>query len=425
MSQKSLEFQINPACKLQPGAVILVGVSGGADSLMLLHFLNQLDYDLTAVYIDHALRPTSSQDGLHVRSLCETWNIPFLSETVDVKTHALNQKLSIEEAARELRYKGLFEIASRLGVQAVAVAHHADDQVETVLMHLLRGSGMSGLRGMPFRMENHAWHDAIPLIRPLLSLWRVEIEEYCRIHHIVAVQDESNLDTSFYRNRIRHHLIPELLTFNPDFKTGLVRLSTILKDDYTVLENLTEMHADQVNLTFEHGQASFLGESFSHLLPGIQRMILRKAIAFLQPTLRDISFEVIERSINFIKTEHSSGQADLLKNLVLFKDQDRCIIMEKDKPYACDAYPLLAKPISSPVLIGECMPLNDNWWFEVQRMEIEDAEQDLPIDPNGFSAIVDASLCGSMIWLRPMQKGDRMAAIGLCGHSQKLSDIFN
>jgi tRNA(Ile)-lysidine synthase len=424
MNQKSIEFQIHQTCNLQPGASILVGVSGGADSLALLHILNQLSFRLTAVYVDHALRPTSFQDGQHVMTLCEAWNIPFLSETVDVKSHADENKLSIEEAARNLRYRCLFEIASRMCAQAVAVAHHADDQVETVLMHLLRGSGMSGLRGMTYRMEHHAWHESIPLIRPLLNLWKADIEEYCRVNQITAVQDESNLDISFYRNRIRHALIPELLSYNPDFKTGLLRLSSILKEDYEVLENLTECQAEQVELTFDQGQATFLTAGFLAQPRSIQRMLLRKAIAYLQPTLRDIGFDAIERSIDFIESQNFSGQMDILKRLVLFMDQDRCVMMQKGQPYTCDALPLLDKAIPYPISVEECIPLNANWWFEVQRLEPDDGQQELATGPDDFCVIVDAEACGSQVWIRTIQPGDRMAALGLCGHSQKISDIL-
>jgi tRNA(Ile)-lysidine synthase len=374
--------------------------------------------------VDHALRPTSFQDGQHVLALCKSWKIPYLSETVDVKGYAEEKKLSIEEAARDLRYKCLFEIATRIGAETVAVAHHADDQVETVLMHLLRGSGMSGLRGMPYRMEHHAWHDSIPLIRPLLSWWKEDIEAYCREHQIAAIQDESNQDISFYRNRIRLTLIPELLSFNPDFKTGLLRLSTILKDDFEVLEGITEIQAEQIDLTFAHGQVTFLSAEFLAQPRSIQRMLLRKAIASLQPTLRDIGFDAIERSIDFIESQNFSGQMDILKGLVLFLDQDRCVLMEMGQTYICDTLPLLEKPIPYPISVGECISLNTNWWFEVQRFKLDDGQQEVQTGPDSFSAIVDAEACGSQVWIRAMQPGDRMAAVGLCGHSQKISDIL-
>jgi tRNA(Ile)-lysidine synthase len=416
-----LNRQINQDCGLHRNGPIVVGVSGGADSLVLLHLLNQMTYDLTAVYVDHGLRTSSMNDGEHVREICKAWNIPFLGESVDVNSHVLQNKLSIEEASRNLRYKKLFAIADQLRAQAVAVAHHADDQVETVLMHLLRGSGMSGLRGMAYRTIAHPWHAAIPIVRPLLQIWKSEIETYCQMFNIMPVLDESNLDLAFFRNRIRHALIPELANYNPEIKAGLLRLGTLLKDDYEVLLDLTEKEAEKVEMSFNQDQVTFLSSPFQKLPISIQRMLLRKAIAYLQPTMRDISFDSIERGVNAINIGNPTIQTDLLKGLILFLDQARIVIMDKQKPYRCEFLPYLSPPVEKKCAIGEICVISPEWCFLAEQIKEIDYTETAP---EAFCVHMDADICGNEIWIRLMKAGDRMAPIGLGGHLQKVSDIL-
>ena len=147
--------------------------------------------------------------------MAEERGLSFVLGCTDVSALAEEQKLSIEEAARVARYRFLFEQARQLKAQAVAVAHNADDQVETVLMHLLRGAGLGGLKGMPYRAILPVWDEAIPLVRPLLGVWRSEIEVYCRQHSLEPIEDASNQDTTFFRNRLRHQLLPTLQEYNP------------------------------------------------------------------------------------------------------------------------------------------------------------------------------------------------------------------
>ena len=131
----------------------------------------------------------------------------------------------MEEAAREARYAFLFAAAEAQGAEIVLVAHTADDQAETVLMHLLRGAGLDGLRGMAAYASTHPWHQSIPLVRPMLKVWREEVESYCQANGLTPRDDSSNQDITFYRNRLRHELLPSLQSYNPEIKDALLRLS--------------------------------------------------------------------------------------------------------------------------------------------------------------------------------------------------------
>ena len=194
---------VQEQCHLQPDQPVLVGVSGGPDSLCLLDLFSRLEFPLIVAHFDHALRPESARDAEYVRSLAAAYGKAFTTTRQDVALYAQTAHLSLEEAARQARYRFLFEQAQVYSAQAVAVAHTADDQVETVLMHLLRGSGLDGLKGMPFRTEFPGWQPQLPLVRPLLTTWRAEVEEYCRLRQLEPLYDPTNRETLYYRNRLR------------------------------------------------------------------------------------------------------------------------------------------------------------------------------------------------------------------------------
>ncbi len=165
-------------CQLHTENCLVVGVSGGPDSLCLLHSLHHLGHQVIAVHVNHGLRPEADKEEQQVKQFADHFGIEFICSHVEVMKFAVHASLSIEEAARNLRYTSLFEQARRSGAHAVVVGHNADDQVETILLHLLRGSGMVGLRGMDYRTLPNQWSQEIPLLRPLLSTWRSEVQDY-------------------------------------------------------------------------------------------------------------------------------------------------------------------------------------------------------------------------------------------------------
>ena len=217
-------------CQIDLGKPLLAAVSGGPDSLCLADLLNQLHIAVVIAHFDHQLRPSSATEVEMIRSYAERNHNEFTSGSMDVKHFAESQKLSIEEAARKARYTFLFEEAKKYKAQAVVTGHTADDQVETILMHLLRGSGAEGLQGMAFFSSGKVWDSMIPLARPLLNTWRSETIAYCREHQLEPVTDETNSETKYYRNRIRLELIPLLETYNPRFKENLLKTADVIRE---------------------------------------------------------------------------------------------------------------------------------------------------------------------------------------------------
>lgn len=191
------------------GEKVIVGVSGGPDSLCLLHVLmglrEELGLQLHVAHLNHRLRESAAADAEYVASLAERFGLPATIEERDVRAYSARHRLSLEEAAREVRYTFFGQLARQIGAGRVAVGHNADDQVETVLLRLTRGTGVVGLRGM---QSQALWRpidgsEAVTVIRPLLVISREEIEDYCALHDLHPREDVTNLSLRFLRNRVR------------------------------------------------------------------------------------------------------------------------------------------------------------------------------------------------------------------------------
>ncbi len=216
---------------------VVVGVSGGADSMALLHAFcslrETLQLQLFVAHLDHGLRVSSAEDARFVEDAAKALKVPVTVEHLPVCELCEKEGWSLEEGARHLRYQFLEKTAQKYSASTVAVAHTADDQAETVLMRFLRGSGLAGLGAIPIKREL----GEVSLVRPLLSLWRSEVMEYLKQHRIAYREDESNRDKRFVRNRIRHELIPLLQeSFNPKLKESLVQLAQQAQADDAYLQ---------------------------------------------------------------------------------------------------------------------------------------------------------------------------------------------
>jgi tRNA(Ile)-lysidine synthetase-like protein len=240
---------------LPVGDTVVVGVSGGVDSLCLLALLCELApaYGVTlhVGHLNHLLRPEAAGEAITVRSLCEHWSLPCSVGALDVRSLASTEKLTLEEAARLGRYRYLGGLARQVGATSVAVGHHADDQAETVVMHLLRGAGLAGLRGMrPLALLDEGQSDRdqeapgashrIRLIRPLLSITRAQLEAYASERGFAPAIDALNNDRRYLRNRVRHELLPVLQTYNPQIRASLCRTAEALAGDFELLQSAVE-----------------------------------------------------------------------------------------------------------------------------------------------------------------------------------------
>ncbi len=211
---------------------VLVAVSGGADSIVLLHWLVSHGYYCIAAHCNFQLRGAESDsDEEFVRSFCDELSVPCHVIHFDTKKYAAERRISIEMAARELRYQWFDKLLDQLDLPCVAVAHHADDAVETFLLNLVRGTGIKGLSGMKIKQGR--------VVRPMLKYSRQDIELYCRAHKLKYVTDSSNSNDAYMRNRIRHQVVPQLKAINPSF------LST-MRGNMMHLDQICALFASQV-----------------------------------------------------------------------------------------------------------------------------------------------------------------------------------
>lgn len=424
MEVDGLKMVLLTECCLLPAKTVLVGVSGGPDSLCLLDVLVKSGYQVVVAHFDHGLRPESAEEASLVQAVAEGYGKPFLLERLDVGDFASRERLSIEEAARTVRYQFLYHQARLIGAQAVAVAHTADDQVETVLMHLLRGAGLSGLKGMVFRRVMTEWDAVIPLVRPLLGIWRTEILDYCEMHHIQTVFDQSNLDITYFRNRLRHKLIPYLEQYNPRVKEVIWRMSQTLASDHALLMDLVSDAWDRCCVREDEKYVVLSYPEVSQLARGLLCNIIRKAIAHLRPGMRNINFATIERAGDFVCQPSRSGQIDLVSGIRMDIEGEKLFISDEDARILEDDWPQLipGKEIELPVP-GEVY-LSGGWHLKSKLISQINLDELFSLMGDANQAWLDAESLSLPLCVRTRQPGDRLQPLGMDGHSLKLSDFL-
>lgn len=227
---------------------ILVACSGGPDSMALLYLLQDIathrhtTYKIGVAIVDHCIRPESKDEVLWLQHQVEELGLPFYSTTFDVPRLCKERKQSEETIGRQVRYQWLTELAQSENYDYIAVAHHKDDQAETILAHIIRGSGLNGLTGMSVVQSEYA----IPVVRPLLDVTKEDLLAYIGTKHISYCVDSTNEDVRYQRNRIRHRIIPELEAVNPAVVDAIVRLGSSVNEDVMVISDLTSRTFDKL-----------------------------------------------------------------------------------------------------------------------------------------------------------------------------------
>jgi tRNA(Ile)-lysidine synthase len=400
-------------CGLKEAGTVLAAVSGGADSLALLHALRAVGYPLLVAHFNHRLRPDAGADAVFVRQVAERLGLPFVTDSADVAAYAASEGLSTEEAARDLRYRFLFREARKAGAQAVATGHTADDQAETVLMHFLRGAGLSGLKGMPPRVVLPVFDAEIPLVRPLLGWTRAQTEAFCRENGQDFLTDSTNTDTAYFRNKLRHELLPLLETYNPQVRQTLEKTARALQGDYELLAEVVEA-AWRETATLGDGFVCFDLPGLQALSAPLRRNLFRRAAFALQPGLRDVDFEALERAASLQAVDLAGGLRVVIEgNLLYLTDDENKLPVEL--PQISNQY-----SVNSNQLV-----LEDGWVLACETLSAEHGSlntENWPDDP--FTVTLDADLTAGRLRLRPFRVGDRFEPLGMPGQTVKLSDLF-
>lgn len=422
---EKIEPILRNQCGLDPKRLIVAGVSGGPDSLCLLEILRQAGYPLLAAHFNHRLRPESDAEAAAVEQTAARLNIRCVVGSEDVRAQAEKDGLSIEEAARHLRYRFLFEQARRHAAQAVAVGHTADDQVETVLMHFLRGAGLAGLKGMLHRTVLPAFDPSIPIVRPLLDVWRAETVAFCAAHGLQPHYDPSNESLDYFRNRLRNALIPELESYNPKFRQAAWRTAQTLRDDHQLLQEILDESWRACVVRHDPQSIIFDASRLETYPLARRRYLVRRAVETLRPGLES-SYSTLERAAAFVDDPARPKQTDLVGGLRLWREGDRIYVSVSESGLPSDAWPQLPEAESEVKLPvpGE-VKLSDGWRVAAEILPVSAPVREKARD-NGdrFRVWLDAEKLPGPLELRARRPGDRFEPLGMSGHSQKVSDLF-
>ena len=396
---------INKHSMLKGGETVLVGLSGGPDSVCLLTVLHRIkdDFHLTirAVYVDHNLRPGETPSEIaFCRDFCGKMNVDFRVKSVDVKGYVKTYKLNKQEAARELRYKAFYEAAQETSADKIALAHNADDQAETVFMRLVRGTGPSGLTGIPAKRG--------ALIRPLLEIERGEIEDFLESEHIRSVIDSSNLQTDYFRNRFRLMIMPELKKMNPGLIQSVNRTVSILQEEERYLGIIvTKTLMKMISRKTERRIELFLSPMEAMDIV-ILRRVLRRAVNETEG-LKGIGFIHIEDIIRLIKDGKSGDRLYLPKGIRAIKDYS-LLVITSEAPRQIASYELQVP--GEVAIVGAGVVIKAS--YEEEAGDFGDGKT---------TVVLDAADMHVPLKIRPRKPGDWFYPYGF-GKRKKLQDFF-
>ncbi len=431
------------------GQPLIVAVSGGADSICLLHALHQLaplwQLPLHVAHLDHALRPESAADADFVRLFAQQLQLPVHIARLPAGALA-NDPRGLEAAARAARYAFLRQVALQAGgqadqVAAVATAHHQDDQAETLLLHLIQGSGLTGLAGMAWvSLLPDALEPPIRLLRPLLGIDRATVQNYLYVYELRWCEDASNQDATYLRNQLRHQLLPSLAAINPNIHATLARTAELLAAEAEHANQRDRTALAAVTVTQNPGERIVLDRL--HLATydqATQRGVVRQALLSLGIDLRAVGMDGIDALLDQSHTKNqvekstaalshplTTGWAWTIVRgdrfevgLTYYLALHRAEIL----PIPVD-HPHLGKPLTAPLpLPATGLQINEQWRLKSSLLD----PRDLPAGWNNraqrWQVYLDAEQGGDLYLTTP-RPGMQIAPLGMGGQHRNVGDIF-
>jgi tRNA(Ile)-lysidine synthase len=318
---KTVEKTIFDHGMLNPKDSVIIAVSGGPDSVALLHILYEIaphfSLKLGVAHLNHCLRQNDSDDDADfVESLAATLDLPCYSQKQDILRYQRENKLSLEEAARRVRYEFLDQIANAYQYNKIALGHHADDNAELVLMNLFRGTGTLGLSGIPPKRDEK-------IIRPMIRVRRADIIEFLDQNRLKCVYDRTNADKRHLRNRVRHDLIPMLKTaYNPNISDTLNRLSSIVRSEEEWIEDVVHPFFEKAVLRIRQNRIELSVPVLNRYHKALQRRVIRSALLKAKGDLRRIGFANVDSVIDLLVKKSPFGEIDLPAGIRIRRDQD-------------------------------------------------------------------------------------------------------
>ncbi|GAW66717.1 tRNA(Ile)-lysidine synthetase [Geoanaerobacter pelophilus] len=403
---KTLVAKVRNLNLFHPGETVVVAVSGGADSVALLDIMSRLECGLHLVvaHLNHCLRGAESDaDEAFVASLADNYHLPLVSQSCDVAGLARRERLSLEDAARRARYAFLEQTAAQYGATSIALAHHQDDQAETVLIRLLRGSGGAGLSAM-------AGASGEKLKRPLLQVSRMELEQYSKQRGLTFRTDSTNADTAILRNSIRHELIPFLRRYNPRVSERLAATAEILAGDEELLDGLTQASYHRLAAS-EDGEVRFQLEPLLKEPRALRLRLYRSALIELRGDLMRIGLAHLEAIDRLASSPRPNAEVKLPGSCRVWRCYDSLFFGH------ATAQPSLPWEL---VVSGEGRyPLPGGGVLLVERLARPQS-----LDTGScWSAFLSPEAVPFPWLLRGFRPGDRFTPLGMSG-AQKVKDAF-
>ncbi len=401
------------------GQHLLVAVSGGPDSIALLSLVDRLrqswQLSLTVVHFNYGLRGTESDgDESFVQVFCAERHLPLVIRRPCL--HKSRKHSSLQAAARDVRYAAMARLAEELGADRIVLGHTANDQVETMLMWMLRGAGLAGLAGMPYVREAR-------IIRPLLTSTREDVLAYLAEEGLSYRQDSSNASTRYHRNRIRHELVPAITRMTPAAVRVLQRQADLLRDDERYLEGVTQECFERLVKTSTDGTQHLDQTGFAALSAAIQRRLLRKLLRASDEQGRASRFYVVEAARRFLlrgKPEASMSikHARLVVGRGLASISLRRADIDSQIPSNRGDVDHVVLSVPSSVYWGKT-----NQHIHIQLLSRQEAEQTVGASSR-WQGLFDADRLSEPLTIRSWQPGDWFCPQGMKGRSKKLQDYF-
>ncbi len=402
---------------LQEGDRVLVGVSGGVDSLCLFHVLLMLkaewSIEVFAGHLNHGFREDAREDLEFVRSVAKKWKIPFYGASINVPYYSKKMGLSSQQAARYFRFQFFLKGARYFRANKIALGHHRDDQVETVLLNILNGTGLEGLAGMK---ANRRWK-GLTIIRPLLYYSKTQILNYCKSEEIEHKEDSSNLKTIYQRNKIRLELLPYLRDYNYQIDNAILRLSVLAQEDEDYLRKEAEKYLKVCVVTRTKGKVVLNADNLKKLPLALQRRVIRKTWQKIFPEKTFLSFKHIETIIRFYQKGETNKEIILPYQVKVYnRPGGRLVFITGEDPGKKKSFaPVLLNVPGKTFIPG----IEKKIEAEIKKP----AELKWPPD-NNKEAYLDLEKINLPLKIRSRWKGARFSPLGMENGTKKIKNYF-
>src|SRR5690625_1423591 len=393
---------------------ILVGVSGGPDSMALLHILTtglrERNMKIIAVTIDHQLRGKQSEaDVDYVEDMCNQWEIPCISVRLDVHSYSKSQKVSTQIAARELRYATFEKLMKEHNAHYLALGHHGDDQIETLVMSLMRAANATSFIGIPFRRPFGSGE----IIRPFLCVTKKEIKQYCHKHGINPRLDPSNEDTTYTRNYVRKYIVPKLIEKNNRLHITAGQLNeSLLEDEKYIMDKANQAFSESVYLNEEKREGSIDITAVNKFPAPLQRRLYRLTLDYLYNgnLPKNLSYKHEEVFLSIIRPSNQNKVIHFPNHLIMERSYNKVLFYFKNMNEEDTLFCTMIGKIPTEILLLNGAVLSVTYTDQVSTKD-------------KHTYICSSDQVTFPLYIRTRKQGDRMQYKGLKG-SKKIKDIF-